>query len=57
MGRLDFILSFFIFVLTCLMMAKVQVETCSTYVKVTILIKINLCCDRLNDYSLTVFTV
>ena len=36
------------FVLTCLKMAYVKAETCSKHVKVTIWIKINLFCVRLN---------
>ena len=43
---------FKIFVLTCLRMASVQAETCSTHVQVPNWIKINLCCVRRNKCSL-----
>lgn len=42
-----------IFVMTCLMMVRVQAETYSTHVKVTIWITINLCFVRLNTWIYT----
>jgi hypothetical protein len=51
------LVSYYIFlckvtVLTCLMMAKVQAETCSTHVKDHFWIKINLCCVGMNKCRL-----